>query len=154
MNLLQLVQVRFILPFNGEISAILNGSTTSHIPSTIVKISDKIELVRAGSIPFENIKVWEETKIELVHGGFRYKEAVKKHLEDQNITVIDVGPVDESRVDYPSYGIAVGEQVRDKKADLGVVVCTSGEGITIAANKVHGVRGIGYDDKCPSFTGT
>ncbi len=81
------------------------------------------------------------------HGGFRYKEAVKKHLEDQNITVIDVGPVDESRVDYPSYGIAVGEQVRDKKADLGVVVCTSGEGITIAANKVHGVRaGIGYDD--------
>lgn len=51
------------ITFNGEISAILNGSTTSHIPSTIVKISDKIELVRAGSIPFENIlKVWEETK--------------------------------------------------------------------------------------------
>ncbi len=48
--------------FNGEISAILNGVTTSHIPSTIVKISDKIELVRAGVIPFENIlKVWEET---------------------------------------------------------------------------------------------
>ncbi len=81
------------------------------------------------------------------HGGFKYKEAVKKHLEDQNITVVDVGPGDEFRVDYPSYGIAVGEQIRDKKVDLGVVVCTSGEGITIAANKVQGVRaGIGYDD--------
>ncbi len=48
--------------FKCKISAILNGVTTSHIPSTIIKISDKIELVRAGSIPFENIlKVWEET---------------------------------------------------------------------------------------------
>ncbi len=81
------------------------------------------------------------------HGGFLYKEAIKKHLEAQNITVVDVGPSNESSVDYPSYGIAVGEKVRDKKADLGVVVCTSGEGITIAANKVQGIRaGIGYDD--------
>ncbi|MFA5659946.1 MAG: L-threonylcarbamoyladenylate synthase [Bacilli bacterium] len=49
--------------FNGEIAGILEGETTSHIPSTIVKISDKIELVREGSIPFPKIlKVWEETK--------------------------------------------------------------------------------------------
>lgn len=49
--------------FNGEIAGILEGETTSHIPSTIVKISDKIELVREGSIPFSKIaKVWEDTK--------------------------------------------------------------------------------------------
>ena len=47
--------------FDGEISGILDGFTTSHIPSTIVKISDKIELIREGSIPFDKIlKVWEE----------------------------------------------------------------------------------------------
>ena len=81
------------------------------------------------------------------HGGFIYKEAVKKHLEDKGITVIDVGSYHEDSVDYPLYGIAVGEKVRDKAADLGIVICTSGEGITIAANKVKGVRaGIGYND--------
>lgn len=48
--------------FNGEIAGILKGKTTSHIPSTIVKLNDKIELVREGSIPFKDIlKVWEET---------------------------------------------------------------------------------------------
>lgn len=47
--------------FNGEIDGILNGRTTSHIPSTIVKFNDKIELVREGKIPFKDIlKVWEE----------------------------------------------------------------------------------------------
>ena len=81
------------------------------------------------------------------HGGFLYKEAIKKHLQEKNIEVIDVGPSEKVSVDYPSYGIAVGEAVRDKKAELGIVVCTSGEGITIAANKVEGVRaGIGYND--------
>lgn len=81
------------------------------------------------------------------HGGFLYKEAVKKHLKEKNIEVIDVGPNEKVSVDYPSYGIAVGEKIRDKQADFGVVICTSGEGITIAANKVEGVRaGIGYND--------
>lgn len=81
------------------------------------------------------------------HGGFIYKEAIKQHLEHKHVEVIDVGPQEKASVDYPSYGIAVGEKVRDKVADFGVVVCTSGEGITIAANKVEGVRaGIGYND--------
>lgn len=81
------------------------------------------------------------------HGGFNYKEAIKKHLKEKNIEVIDVGPSENGRVDYPSYGIAVGEAVSENKADLGVVICTSGEGIIIAANKVKGVRaGIGYND--------
>lgn len=81
------------------------------------------------------------------HGGFEYKEAVKQYLEAKHIDVIDVGTHSKESVHYPSYGIAVGEQVRDQKADFGIVICTSGEGITIAANKVEGVRaGIGYND--------
>lgn len=81
------------------------------------------------------------------HGGFVYKEAIKKYLEDKKVEVVDLGPKEKISVDYPSYGIAVGEAVRDKKAELGIVICTSGEGITIAANKVEGVRaGIGYND--------
>lgn len=81
------------------------------------------------------------------HGGFAYKEAVKKHLEKQGVTVVDVGPSEKVSVDYPSYGIAVGEKVSSGEVDYGVVVCTSGEGITIAANKVTGViAGIGYND--------
>lgn len=81
------------------------------------------------------------------HGGFEHKEAVKKHLESKKIKVIDVGTDSKESVDYPIFGIAVAEKVRDKKADFGIVICTSGEGITIAANKVKGIRaGIGYND--------
>ena len=81
------------------------------------------------------------------HGGFSYKSIIKKHLIDKGMEVIDAGPLTDERSDYPIYGIKVGELVRDGKADFGIVVCTSGEGITIAANKVKGViAGIGYND--------
>ena len=81
------------------------------------------------------------------HGGYEYKEAISKHLKAKGIEVIDFGAYSNSSVNYPDYGIAVGEAVRDHQADLGIVVCTSGEGIVIAANKVDGVRaGIGYND--------
>lgn len=81
------------------------------------------------------------------HGGFEYKEAIIEHLKKQGIEVVNVGPSVKETVDYPIFGIEVGEAVRDNVADLGVVVCTSGEGITIAANKVEGIRaGIGYND--------
>lgn len=81
------------------------------------------------------------------HGGYEYKEAISKHLKSKGIEVIDFGAYSNASVNYPDYGIAVGEAVRDHQADLGIVVCTSGEGIVIAANKVDGVRaGIGYND--------
>lgn len=58
-----LTSVEVFNMFKGEVSAILDGETTSHIPSTIIKVNDKIELVREGSIPFTDIlKVWEEAK--------------------------------------------------------------------------------------------
>ncbi len=82
------------------------------------------------------------------HGGFKYKKIVIKHLKEKGHTVLDVGPLTEERSNYPTYGIAVGEAVMGKRADFGIVICTTGEGIAIAANKVKGIRaGIAYNDE-------
>ena len=74
------------------------------------------------------------------HGGYLLKEKVKKHLMDRGFEIIDLGTDSEESVDYPVYGKACGEAVTSGKADLGVVVCGTGIGISIAANKVKGIR--------------
>lgn len=74
------------------------------------------------------------------HGGFALKEHVKKHLAERNFEVEDLGTYSEESVDYPAYGKACGEAVVSGKADLGIVVCGTGIGISMAANKVKGVR--------------
>lgn len=74
------------------------------------------------------------------HGGFALKEIVKKHLQERGYEVLDLGTHSTESVDYPVYGKACGEAVAGGKADLGVVVCGTGIGISIAANKVKGVR--------------
>lgn len=74
------------------------------------------------------------------HGGFALKEEVKKHLMERGIEVLDLGTHSEDSVDYPIYGKACGEAVMSGNADLGVVVCGTGIGISIAANKVKGIR--------------
>lgn len=82
------------------------------------------------------------------HAGFELKEAIKKHLEEVGVTALDLGPYSEERVDYPDYGAKVGRAVASKEADLGIVCCGSAEGISMAANKIKGVRcGIGYNDE-------
>ena len=74
------------------------------------------------------------------HGGFALKEKVKEHLIKRGFEVEDLGTHSEESVDYPAYGKACGEAVASGKADLGVVVCGTGIGISIAANKVKGIR--------------
>ena len=74
------------------------------------------------------------------HGGFELKEKVKEHLIKRGFDVEDLGTHSEASVDYPTYGKACGEAVASGKADLGVVVCGTGIGISIAANKVKGIR--------------
>ena len=74
------------------------------------------------------------------HGGFGLKEQIKKHLEDKGHEVLDLGTNSTDSVDYPEFGRAVGEAVVEGKADRGIVVCGTGIGISIAANKVKGVR--------------
>ena len=74
------------------------------------------------------------------HGGFALKEKVKEHLIERGFDIEDLGTHSEESVDYPVYGKACGEAVASGKADLGVVVCGTGRGISIAANKVKGIR--------------
>ncbi len=81
------------------------------------------------------------------HGGLEYKNAIKEHLEKEGHKVIDVGTYTKDSCHYPLYGAEVAKKVSNKECDFGVVVCTSGEGISIAANKIKGVRcGIAYND--------
>ena len=74
------------------------------------------------------------------HGGFKLKEEVKAHLLERGLEVLDLGTNSEDSVDYPAYGKACGEAVVSGQADVGIVVCGTGIGISIAANKVKGVR--------------
>ena len=74
------------------------------------------------------------------HGGFELKEIVKKHLEERGLEVADLGTNSDASVDYPVYGKACGEAVVSGEADCGIVVCGTGIGISIAANKVPGIR--------------
>lgn len=74
------------------------------------------------------------------HAGFLMKENLKKHLLEKNIEVVDVGTNNESSVDYPVFGEKVGNEVVNDNYDFGVVICGTGIGISIAANKVNGVR--------------
>lgn len=74
------------------------------------------------------------------HAGFYLKQDLIKYLEEKNIEVKDMGPFDDNRVDYSDYGHAVGHEVIDNKMDFGIVICGSGIGISISANKVKGIR--------------
>ncbi|MCI5721008.1 MAG: ribose 5-phosphate isomerase B [Firmicutes bacterium] len=74
------------------------------------------------------------------HGGFRLKEQIKEHLEARGLDTKDLGTHSEDSVDYPIFGQKCGEAVASGEADLGIVVCGTGIGISIAANKVKGVR--------------
>jgi len=74
------------------------------------------------------------------HGGFDLKEQVIKHLKDAGYEVNDVGCFDKSSCDYPVYGKAVAQAVVDGKAEKGIVICTTGIGISITANKFKGIR--------------
>ncbi len=74
------------------------------------------------------------------HAGYPLKEHIKLYLESKGYELVDKGTVDLQSVDYPDFGKAVGEAVSSKEVDFGVAICGSGIGISIAANRVHGVR--------------
>lgn len=74
------------------------------------------------------------------HGGFELKEQIKSHLIKRNIEVVDLGTHDSQSVDYPAFGKACGEEVASGRVDKGIVCCGTGVGISIAANKVKGIR--------------
>ena len=74
------------------------------------------------------------------HGGYALKEHIKAYLTSKGLTCLDVGCESLESCDYPIYGKAVGEAVASGKCEKGIVICTTGIGISISANKVKGVR--------------
>ena len=74
------------------------------------------------------------------NGGFELKEKVKRHLAEQGIECKDVGCPDKSSCDYPVFGRAAAEAVASGECEKGIVICTTGIGISISANKVKGIR--------------
>lgn len=74
------------------------------------------------------------------HAGYEMKEFVKKYLKDKGYDVLDLGTNSNESVDYPVFGEKVGKEVVKGNYDFGIVMCGTGIGISIAANKVKGVR--------------
>ena len=81
------------------------------------------------------------------HAGYAYKEEIKKYLSAKGHEIVDCGTYSLDSCDYPIFGKEAAKKVANKEVDFGILVCSSGEGIAIAANKVKGVRaGIAYND--------
>jgi ribose 5-phosphate isomerase B len=74
------------------------------------------------------------------HAGFEEKEQIKKTLDDLGVEYTDMGTTSADSVDYPDYAKKVADAVSDGEYEQGLLVCGSGTGMAIAANKVHGVR--------------
>ncbi len=74
------------------------------------------------------------------HAGFPLKKEIIEHLKNKGLEFEDFGTFSEESCDYPDYALKVGEQVVNKNCDFGILVCGTGIGISIAANKIPGVR--------------
>ncbi|HHY64482.1 MAG TPA: ribose 5-phosphate isomerase B [Clostridiaceae bacterium] len=74
------------------------------------------------------------------HGGFELKESIKAHLLEKGVEVVDYGTYDKSSVDYPAFALKAAIAVSRGECERGILVCSTGIGISIAANKVKGIR--------------
>ena len=74
------------------------------------------------------------------HGGYALKERIKKYLTEKGHTIVDCGTDSTESCDYPVYGEAAAKKVASGECERGIVICTTGIGISISANKVRGIR--------------
>ena len=74
------------------------------------------------------------------HGGFSLKQSVIDFLINKNVSVIDLGPFENKTVDYPDYAKKLANRVKAKKSDVGILICGSGTGMAITANKIKTIR--------------
>lgn len=100
------------------------ASVAAFVEDSLGKSGKKIETIAIGSD----------------HGGFTLKEKIKSHLEGQGIRVADYGTDSKESTDYPDFARPVSEAIATARNDLGILICTTGVGMSITANKVHGVR--------------
>jgi ribose 5-phosphate isomerase B len=97
---------------------------------------------------FEGCTGVEKMKIALAadHAGFALKEKIREYLKSKGLEVDDRGPANAGRVDYPDFAEKVATQVAARQADCGVLVCGTGIGMMLAANKVPGIRAVAAND--------
>ena len=87
------------------------------------------------------------------HGGYKLKEEIKKYLEEKNISYEDKGAYSEDSVDYPDIAKAVASDVSNKKADIGILICRSGIGMSMCANKFKDERcEVCYQEQTAKFS--
>ena len=94
------------------------------------------------------ISVFKKVCIGSDHGGYFLKETIKDFLIKKNISVIDLGPFHNKTVDYPDYAKKLANRIKVKKSDAGILVCGSGTGMAISANKIKTIRAaVCYSEK-------
>ena len=74
------------------------------------------------------------------HGGFEHKNTIAEHLKERGFTVTDFGIYENKSVDYPDIALPVAKSVASGENELGILICGTGIGMSLAANKVHGIR--------------
>ena len=74
------------------------------------------------------------------HAGYDLKETIKNHLVNKYISIFDLGPRVKKSVDYPDFAKKLANRVKLNKSDIGILVCGSGTGMAISANKIKGIR--------------
>ena len=74
------------------------------------------------------------------HAGYILKENIKDFLINKYVSIIDLGPFNDESVDYPDYAKKLGNRIKRKKSDMGILVCGSGTGMAISANKIKSIR--------------
>ena len=85
-------------------------------------------------------KIFKTACIASDHAGYKLKEDIKNFLIDKKMSVFDIGPYNDNSVDYPDYAKKLGNRIKLKKSDVGILVCGSGTGMAISANKIKSIR--------------
>ena len=126
--------------FEKDISDPIGGSYGVYL-----NCRDQIEQGIASLLRFIGAGDLVPTKLATVaigadHGGYELKQVLKQYLEERGVSVADFGTDSTESTDYPDYARAVAQSVASRKSEFGVLVCTTGVGMSIAANKVPGAR--------------
>ena len=85
-------------------------------------------------------KIFKTVCIASDHAGFNLKEDIKNHLIDKNVSIFDIGPYNDQSVDYPDFAKKLSNRIKLKKSEVGILICGSGTGMAISANKVKKIR--------------
>ena len=85
-------------------------------------------------------KIFKKICIASDHAGFKVKDQIKNYLIKNHISIIDLGPNEDTSVDYPDFAKKVSRRIMQRKSDGGILICGSGTGMAISANKTKGIR--------------